>query len=191
MFDCNSIAKSILSAAMLAFAGFASPALAAGSHDGGHGHGGADIGEPGDPAKVSRTVEVTMEDIYFEPETIDVKPGETIRFVIVNAGDFVHEFNIGTPEMHTAHREEMMMMMDHGVLEADRINRDKMKMDMGNGQTMEHDDPNSVLLEPGETAEIVWTFPAARKLEFACNVPGHYESGMAGDFTFPAQQSSR
>jgi uncharacterized cupredoxin-like copper-binding protein len=57
---------------------------------------------------------------------------------------------------------------------------DMMKMDMGNGMTMEHDDPNSVLLEPGQTAEIIWTFPADAELEFACNVPGHYESGMMG-----------
>src|SRR3546814_18267736 len=68
---------------------------------------------------------------------------------------------------------EMMMMVEHGALEPDKINRDKMKMDMGGGKTMEHNDPNSVLLEPGETAEIVWTLTKATALEFACNVPGH------------------
>jgi uncharacterized cupredoxin-like copper-binding protein len=55
-----------------------------------------------------------------------------------------------------------------------------MEMDMGNGMTMKHDDPNSVLLEPGKSAEVIWTFPKKAELEFACNVPGHYESGMVG-----------
>ena len=50
---------------------------------------------------------------------------------------------------------------------------------MGHGM---HDDPNSVLLEPGKSGEIVWTFPkdADVAIEFACNVPGHYQSGMVG-----------
>jgi len=45
---------------------------------------------------------------------------------------------------------------------------------------MEHNDPNSVLLEPGKQAEVIWRFTKEAELEFACNVPGHYESGMMG-----------
>lgn len=193
MFDRKIITNSLSAAAALLAVGIASPAFAAGTHDGGHdhGHGNSAIGEPGKPGEVTRTVEVTMGDIYFEPESVEVEPGETIRFVVTNAGAFVHEFNIGTPEMHAAHQEEMTMMMEHGVLEVDKIHRDKMNMEMGDGHTMAHDDPNSVLLETGETAEIIWTFPSAMELEFACNVPGHYESGMAGEFLFWTQQSSR
>ena len=59
-----------------------------------------------------------------------------------------------------------------------------MKMEMvddhGNRHTMEHNDPNSVLIEPGKSAEIVWNFPHGGSLEFACNIPGHYDSGMVG-----------
>lgn len=159
----------------------ASAAAAAGKQDG-HGHG-SPAGEPGDAAKATRTVEVTMHDSYYEPEEISVKEGETVRFVIRNAGDLVHEFNIGTPEAHEAHAPEMQMMVDHGVLEADRIDWDaakRMQAEMGHGM---HEEPNSVLLEPGKTAEIVWTFPAHAEIEFACNVPGHYDAGMAGSIT--------
>src|SRR3546814_20478253 len=99
-----------------------------------------------------------MKDNLYEPEAVSVRTGETIRFVIKNQGEFVHEFNIGTPEMHAAHQEEMMMMVEHGAPEPDKINRDKMKMDMGGAKTMEHNDPTSVHLETGETAEIVWKF---------------------------------
>lgn len=72
-------------------------------------------------------------------------------------------------------------MMENGILEADKVNRELMQMNMGGGETMEHSDPNSTLLEPGESAEIVWTFSTDADLEFACNVPGHYQSGMVGE----------
>lgn len=55
--------------------------------------------------------------------------------------------------------------------------------DMGHGGEMKHDDPNSVLVEPGKTAELTWTFAKATDLEFACNVPGHYQAGMVGKLT--------
>ncbi|MCF8466350.1 MAG: cupredoxin domain-containing protein [Sneathiella sp.] len=158
-------------------------ALASGTHHGGHGEKSA-IGVPGEAVDVTRTIDVKMHDNYYEPEEIAVKKGETVRFKIVNAGELVHEFNIGTAAMHAGHQKEMMMMMKHGVLEADKINRGMMKMDMGNGKTMEHNDPNSTLLEPKESAEIIWKFTDDAELEFACNVPGHYASGMMGDVHF-------
>ena len=48
---------------------------------------------------------------------------------------------------------------------------------------MEHDDPNSIRLEPGKTGNIVWKFTNAGKFEFACLIPGHYEAGMKGDLS--------
>jgi uncharacterized cupredoxin-like copper-binding protein len=146
------------------------------------GHGdGPDIGQAGDPANVTRTIEVVMYDNYYEPEDLELKEGETVKFVIKNAGEFVHEFNIATAEMHKKHAPEMMMMMEHGVLEADKINWEAakdMQAKMGHGM---HEEPNSVLLEPGQSAEIVWMFPDHAELEFACNIPGHYDSGMVGE----------
>jgi len=151
------------------------------------GHGDSDvagkIGTPGDASDVTRTIEVVMYDNYYEPEDISVKEGETVRFVLKNAGEFVHEFNIATAEMHVAHAPEMMMMMEHGVLEPDRINweaAEAMQESMGHGM---HKGGNSVLLEPGKSGEIIWTFPEHADLEFACNVPGHYDSGMMGEIT--------
>jgi uncharacterized cupredoxin-like copper-binding protein len=158
------------------------PALAGGSHGGGHGEA-AMHGRPGEASDVDRTVEVVMHDNYYEPEELEVEPGETVRFRVRNAGEFVHEFNIGSPAMHDAHQDEMAMMMEHGVLHPSRIDRDaarKMQASMGHGM---HDDPNSVLLEPGETGEVIWTFPeeGGGEIEFACNVPGHYGAGMVGE----------
>ena len=147
-------------------------------HDGGHANA---AGEPGKASEVTRSLEIDMTDNRYSAEEFTVKAGETIRFIIRNKGQLVHEFNIGTPDMHKSHQKEMMMMVDHGVLEADKINHDRMKMDMGNGKTMEHNDPNSALLEPGKSQEIVWKFSKAGTFEFACNVPGHYDAGMVGE----------
>ncbi len=173
--------KSIIAAVIASFTLNVTSAFASGTHGGGH---GPDIGEPGEASEVTRIIEITMGDNYYEPEELSIKEGETVKFIIKNEGDFVHEFNIGTAAMHAKHQEEMEMMVEHGVLEVDRINHDAMKMEMkdedGNVTTMEHDDPNSVLLEPGKTAEITWEFDTEAKLEFACNVPGHYDSGMNG-----------
>lgn len=140
------------------------------------------VGEPGKSGDVTRTINVKMYDNYYEPESMKIKEGETVKFVITNAGELVHEFNIATGDMHRAHQPEMMMMMEHGVLEGDRINWDaakKMQASMGHGM---HNDPNSVLLEPGKSGEITWKFPEHAELEFACNVPGHYDAGMVGNF---------
>ncbi|SLN63070.1 cupredoxin domain-containing protein [Oceanibacterium hippocampi] len=155
--------------------------LAAGPSSADMGHGSSKgVGHAGEAAKATRTVEIVMHDNFYEPEKVDVKAGETVRFTVRNNGELVHEFNIGTADMHRGHQKEMMMMVEHGVLEPDRINHEAakaMQADMGHGM---HNDPNSVLLEPGKSGEVVWTFPEDAVLEFACNVPGHYEAGMQG-----------
>jgi len=189
--------KALIAVAIAASLSVSGAALAAGSHEGGHskghmeghGHGHADgvaFGEPGKASEASRTVEITMADNYFEPENLVVQAGETVRFVVKNQGEFLHEFNIGTAAMHAQHQEEMMTMMEHGMLTPTGIDHEMMKMDhseMGmSGHT--HDDPNSVLVEPGGSQELIWKFAKATNLEFACNVPGHYEAGMMGEISF-------
>ena len=32
----------------------------------------------------------------------------------------------------------------------------------------------------GKKSEVIWKFTKMTELEFACNVPGHYDSGMMG-----------
>ena len=53
---------------------------------------------------------------------------------------------------------------------------------MGSGG-MQHDDPNMVMVAPGKRAELTWTFSQSTPIEFACNVPGHYQAGMVGPLT--------
>lgn len=123
------------------------------------------FGKPGDHAAVDRTVRVTANHLSYDPDQLVVHQGETIRFVVTNASDLPHDFTLGPPEVQAAHRREMAEMM------------------MQDNNSMHHQDPNAVFLEPGETGELVWTFTKAGSIEFACNVPGHYEAGMKGEVT--------
>lgn len=134
------------------------------SHD--HGasgdHGQLAIGVPGHEEKVSRTITVTMREkddgsMVFEPGSLAVAKGETIRFAFKNNGDAEHEFVMDT------HKG----ILDH-------------KVAMEKWPNMEHADPNSIRLESGETGEIIWTFNRGGEFQFACLIPGHFDAGMHG-----------
>ena len=139
------------------------------------------IGEKGKLSEVSRTIEIKMYDNYYEPKEIKIKKGETIKFIVHNYGELVHEFNIATKEMHIKHQPEMMKMVENEILFADRIDKKKMKEMAKKDHSMGHSHSNSVLLEPNQSAELIWKFSTDTNLEAACNVPGHYESGMVAN----------
>ena len=136
------------------------------------------IGEKGNLSEVNRTIEIKMYDNYYEPKEINIKKGETIKFIVYNYGKLVHEFNIATKEMHLKHQPEMMKMVEKEILLGDRINIKKMKELAKTDHSMGHSHSNSVLLEPDQSAELIWKFNTDADLEAACNVPGHYDSGM-------------
>ena len=136
------------------------------------------IGTKGKASDVNKVILVNMHDNYYEPSKIEIKKGETVKFVVKNKGELVHEFNIATKEMHLKHQPEMMMMVEHEILLADKIDKKKMMEMSKKNPAMAHSHSNSVLLSPGEKAELIWKFSNSLKIEAACNVPGHYEVGM-------------
>ncbi len=120
-----------------------------------------DWGIAGDLKKVQRTIEIRMTDnMRFAPNQLQIKLGETVRLVAVNAGKVLHEIVIGTPQELKAHAE---MMKKH--------------------PGMEHDEPYMAHVDPGQKGTIVWTFNRAGSFEFACLIPGHFEAGMIGRIT--------
>lgn len=176
---------------------------------GGVGHGEGFVGGgPGGPGEVGRTVEIEAKDMRFFPDSVSVEDGETVRFVIHNTDSVEHDFTIGTPEVQAAHREEMGEMYaagamdpaampgdlnhggmmdsdgDHGHMSGHMSGHRDAHMEGASSAAMGHDDPNAVMVQPGETKELIWRFERAGELQFACNVPGHYESGMIGRFGF-------
>ena len=136
------------------------------------------IGEKGKLSEVDRVIEVKMYDNFYEPNEIKIKKGETIKFKVYNFGKLVHEFNIATKKMHLKHQPEMKKLVEHEILLADKIDKKKMKEMAKKDHSMSHSHANSVLLEPNEEGEIIWKFNTEAKLEAACNIPGHYETGM-------------
>ena len=138
------------------------------------------IGSKGDPNDISRIIEVKMFDNYYEPKSIQVKQGETVKIIVKNLGELVHEYNIGTKEMHIKHQPEMARLIEHEILLGDRIDHIKMKEMSKVDHSLGHKHANSVMLEPKESGEIIWKFSKDIALEMACNIPGHYESGMVG-----------
>jgi len=152
------------SALVLAAASLLSAAAWAGAGPAGHSHSHDEAfsaGEPGNPKKPARVVQVTMIEkdgkMLFTPARIEVKKGEQIKFVLRNSGELDHEFLLATTAENLKHAEAMKKNPD-----------------------MEHDDPNGKRLAPRKTAEIVWKFSKAGEFEFACLIPGHRESGMLG-----------
>ena len=136
------------------------------------------IGTKGKASDVNKVIVVNMHDNYYEPSKIEIKKGETVKFVVKNKGELVHEFNIATKEMHLKHQPEMMKMVVNEIIVGGKIDKNKMKEMSKTDHSMSHSHSNSVLLEPNQSAELIWKFNTDSILEAACNIPGHYESGM-------------
>ena len=84
-------------------------AFASGTHAGGHGDGGETvIGKPGVAAKASRTITIEMSDnMRYTPSSIQVKQGETVRFIVKNVGQVKHELSLGTEKELLEHLERL------------------------------------------------------------------------------------
>ena len=119
----------------------------------------AALGEPGNPKVPARAINITMNDeMRFSPRQITIRPGETVKLVVKNAGKIKHELVLGTAKELAEHAELMQKFPE-----------------------MEHEDPNAVTVEPGATGVLLWKFTAKPgEYDFSCLVPGHYEAGMRG-----------
>ena len=136
------------------------------------------IGFKGKESDINRVIKVKMYDNYYEPNSFQIKAGETIKFEVENLGELVHEFNIANKMMHIKHQPEMEKMVENEILLADSIDKEKMKKMAKMDKAMAHSHSNSVLLEPKQKGNIIWKFDNAVNIEVACNVPGHYQVGM-------------
>jgi uncharacterized cupredoxin-like copper-binding protein len=149
--------KTVLGALAATF--ISTAAMAGGT---GHTHGDElAFGEPGDPKKPARIINVVMREadgkMLFVPDRIQVKRGEQVRLMLRNNGEIDHEIVLATLEENLKHAEEMAKNPD-----------------------MEHDDPNAKRLQPKKTGDIVWKFTKAGEFDFSCLIPGHREAGMTG-----------
>lgn len=147
---------------------FTLSAAAALAGPGGHGHGtgaGKTAAAKEQTAwgiagngKRARTIQIRMtDDMRFTPDRIQVRQGETIRFVVRNQGKMLHEMVLGTRAALDEHAALMVKFPG-----------------------MEHDEPHMTHVKAGSRQEIVWNFNRAGEFHYACLIAGHYQAGMVG-----------
>jgi uncharacterized cupredoxin-like copper-binding protein len=137
---------------------------ACGGGDGdGDDHSKMDMGEStattGATGAVTRTVEITMVDIAFEPKTLSVQRGERIEFVFHNRGNISHDAFFGETAAQADHEKEMREME-------------------GEGHDMAAGEANAITVEAGKTGRLTYTFDKPGTIEIGCHQPGHYAAGM-------------
>lgn len=113
------------------------------------------------------TIEVTMTEFEFDPAGFEVSAGQTVEFVVKNDGLVEHEFRASNE-----HRIDEHIAAGH----EDHDN-----------EGGHHEGGDIILLvQPGETDELIITFPEDMMMytQIACLIPGHYEAGMKADLTY-------
>lgn len=117
-------------------------------------------GEAADPSEADRTIEVVaLDQLAFDPSSIEVSSGEVVTFVVTNTGKTKHEFVLGDEAYQEMHEDEM------------------------SGPAGMSDSSNEATVGPGEEAEITWRFTETGEVPYGCHEPGHFEGGMVGSIT--------
>ncbi|OGO54185.1 MAG: hypothetical protein A2V84_11940 [Chloroflexi bacterium RBG_16_70_13] len=112
----------------------------------------------------AQRIEVTLTDAFeMEPAVMSVKTGQPVTFVVTNTGAIQHEFYVGDEAAQDAHEQEMM----------------------SGGMAM--DEPDGIVLKPGETKELTHTFTTAGASIAGCHEAGHYAAGMKASITVADQ----
>ena len=108
-----------------------------------------------------RDVRIDIRYSRFSEQRIEVAPGETVRFVLVNRDPIAHEFIVGDARLQLVH--------ERGT-EAHHPPR-----------------PGEISIPAGTTRTTTITFeqdPPVNYTLFGCHLPGHYAYGMTGAIEF-------
>ena len=114
------------------------------------------------PSTSGNTVAVTLRDYAIEPEVTSVPAGE-VTFTIENTGATEHEM--------------VVIQTDVAIADMAVENHETDEEAPGMNPIGEVED-----VQPGESTELVLTLEAGNYV-FLCNLPKHFERGMATTFT--------
>jgi len=114
-----------------------------------------------------REVNIIARDYRFDPSPVDLVPGETVLFHLVNAGLEVHEVVIGDARVQAAWEAA-----EAGTAGAPPGPTPVVSVPPGLAGLR-------VVLRSGERVDVVWTVPTdVATLIVGCHIPGHWERGM-------------
>lgn len=123
-----------------------------------------------------REVNVIAKDWQFLPPTVDVVPGETVVFHIVNGGLDIHEAVIGDDAVQDAWEAAEAATVGHPP-----------------GPTPVVSVPPEVagvrvVVASGQRVDVTWTAPVPDGADpgvlIGCHIPGHWERGMVVPIRF-------
>jgi uncharacterized cupredoxin-like copper-binding protein len=118
-----------------------------------------------------RTVNIVARDYAYVPTTVDLVPGETVTFQVVNGGLVVHEAIVSDLEDQLAWEAAEAAVVDPPP-----------------GPTPFVPDPpgfegTRIVVESGQRLDVTWTVPADAASSpsgwfVGCHIPGHWAKGM-------------
>ena len=123
-------------------------------------------GSPGAP----RDVNIIARDYTFSPPTVDLVPGETVVFHVINGGLAPHEAIIGDQRVQEAWEiaEANVAPVRPGVTPAISVPPEVAGL--------------RIYVRSGERVDVTWTVPGdpitVGALIVGCHIPGHYARGM-------------
>ncbi len=149
----------------------------------------------------SNTIQITVGEFYFRPQTIQIKVGQEVNISLINEGKIEHEFMIGRGveegkshmEMSNEHEREYSHLEKADNLHSEvskRFEKDFFEgievvaQTEGGAEFMSVPGHGTMVrLKPESKATITFTVPTDRKgrWQMACFLPGHYESKMKGE----------
>ncbi len=103
-----------------------------------------------------------MTSFAYEPASLTVEQGTTIRFVFRNPDNVLHEAIFGDAAAQKEHEERAKAAEESDA---------------------HHTAEQGVDVEPGETAELTYTFHQPGIVLIGCHEPGHHDGGMKAAVT--------
>lgn len=126
-----------------------------------------------------REVNIVARDYLFEPAPIELLPGETVLFHVLDAGLAVHEVVIGDAAVQAAWETA-----EAATASAPPGPTPVVSVPPGSAGLR-------IVVRSGERVDVVWTVPTAPDpLIVGCHIPGHWARGMWTTIRFVAPNGS-
>jgi len=118
-----------------------------------------------------REVNIIARDFSYVPSRVDLVPGETVLFHVVNGGLVLHEALLGTMDQQLAWEQAELVLVDAPP-----------------GPTPEVPPPSGftgtrIVVASGQRLDVTWTVPLTAASDpkgwfVGCHIPGHWAKGM-------------